>query len=175
MWFDSSKASILFFCGHWDLFLHKWSNLFIEPKKYCRGYVDSWSISLISYLKKALDQVWRWEVKKHIMPPNARYAILKRNKNRTEKRKAIFKRVQESNLEVRRAWKLKEGVQSLFESCSWNDTIQLHRSLDWECDSVKNPRNLYDAKRFQNHFQCLCHALCHPQFHAKADTWNVWI
>ncbi len=64
----------------------------------------------IQYLNKAIHEVRRREVKKHAVLKNARFAILKNEGNRTEKQKEIFQRVQESNVEVRCVWKLKEDL-----------------------------------------------------------------
>ncbi|MCY3999121.1 MAG: transposase [Flavobacteriaceae bacterium] len=124
---------------------------------------------LIPYLNKAIDQVRRREVKKQAGLKKARLAILKNEDNRTEKQKVIFQRVQESHGEVRRVWKLKADVQSLFESSNWKEASSY---LQLWMDSVLQSgiqEVCAVAKRFQNHCQGVGHALCYPQSNAKAE------
>lgn len=111
-------------------------------------------------------------MKKQEVLKKARLVILQNEDNRTEKQKEIFQRVQKSNLEVRKAWKLRDDVQSLFESKSLKEALQYARLwIDRVLESGIQEVGTV-ARRFQNHCQGVGHALGHPQSHAKAERWN---
>ncbi len=80
--------------------------------------------------------------------------------------------MQERNLQVSRAWKLRKDFKSLFESISLKEAIQylqlwINRVILLGIQEVATVTN-----GFRNHFQGVCHALCCPQSNAKAVRFN---
>ena len=127
---------------------------------------------LIQDLNKAINQVRRREVKSHPELKGTRYVLLKNEKNRTAKQDEIFKVVQEANLEVSHAWRLREEFKGIFECSSF---AQAKRYFDLWLKSVEQMgvrEVLQVGKRFQRHFDGVCNALCHSQSNAKAERIN---
>ena len=71
---------------------------------------------LIQYLNKAIDKVRRREVKQHDELNNSRYALLKNKENRTANQEAIFQAIQNANVQVSVAWRLREDSRPSFDA-----------------------------------------------------------
>ncbi len=69
---------------------------------------------LIQYLNKAIDKVRRREVRTNEEPRNSRYALLKNQRNLTEKQRIKFELIRAGNYEVSRAWEVCENFRSMF-------------------------------------------------------------
>ncbi len=79
---------------------------------------------LIQYLNKGIDPVRRREVKQHEELKPSRYAILKNEPYRTQTQDEIFNVIQEANLQVSVAWRLREEFKAIFRCDSWSDAKQ---------------------------------------------------
>lgn len=127
---------------------------------------------LIRYLNKGIDQVRRREVKQHKELKYSRYALLKNEQNRTQKQDEIFKVIQEANLQVSVAWRLREEFKAIFECKTWSDAKQYFQR--W-FDSVKEAavkEIMKVAEMFERHLTGVCNALCHEQSNARAERIN---
>ncbi len=119
---------------------------------------------LIQHLTKSQDEVRRREIKRHPeLLKNRRYARLKNETNRTEKQEKLFQSIQNVNLEVRVAWRLRQDFRDLFGSRCYADAKE--RLLQW-IQSVKGSaiqEMIKVAERFERHFTGGGNALCRPQ------------
>ena len=70
---------------------------------------------LIKYLNECIDKVRRREVVDNAVLKDSRYALLKNEENLTVKQKEKFDIIKEANLEVSKAWNIKENFKTLFE------------------------------------------------------------
>ena len=73
---------------------------------------------LIKYLNEAIDKVRKREVKEHDELKNSRYAMLKNEENLTEKQRRKFEEIRQANLEVSRAWEVRENFKAVFKNAS---------------------------------------------------------
>ena len=72
---------------------------------------------LIKMLNAGIDKVRRREAKKYPeLLRHSRFALLKNPINRTERQNQVFQIIIEANIEVAKAWTLKEDFKSIFES-----------------------------------------------------------
>ena len=69
---------------------------------------------LIKYLNDAIDKVRKREVKTNEELRNSRYALLKNEKNLTEKQRIKFDAIRQSNYQVSKAWEVRENFKDLF-------------------------------------------------------------
>lgn len=79
---------------------------------------------LIRYLNKGINQVRRRAVKQHKELMYSRHALLKNEQNRTQQQDKIFKVIQEANLQVGVAWRLREEFKAIFECKTLSDAKQ---------------------------------------------------
>ena len=127
---------------------------------------------MIQYLNKGIDQVRRREVKQHQELKNSRYALLKNEENRTKTQDEIFKLIQEANLQVSVAWRLREDFKAIFECKTFADAKQY---FYYWFESVKEAavnEILQVAQMFERHLTGVCNALCHEQSNARAERIN---
>ena len=128
---------------------------------------------LIKYLNDALNKVRRREVKQHPKElKGSRFALLKNEENRTESQEEIFQVIQEANLEVSVAWRLREDFKAIFNCTSY---AEAEKDVNLWIDSVEKTgmkEVIKVAKMFKEHFTGVCNALCHPQSNAQAERMN---
>ena len=126
----------------------------------------------IQYLNQAINQVRRREVTSHPELKGSRFARLKNEHNRTKKQDKIFKVVPEANLQVSHAWRLREEFKGIFACTSFAEA-KAYFEL-WLASVAEAAVNEVSkiADMFQNHFDGVCNALCHPQSNAKAERIN---
>ncbi len=128
---------------------------------------------LIQYLNTALNKVRQREVKTHPEElKGSRFALLKNEKNRTKTQEEIFKIIQEANLEVSVAWRLREDFKALFNSTSF---AEAKKDFDLWIKSVETAgvkEVIKIAEMFREHYEGVCNALCHPQSNAIAERMN---
>ncbi len=123
---------------------------------------------LVKYLNEGIDQVRRREVKQHEELKHSRYALLKNEQNRTQKQDEIFKVIQESNLQVSVAWRLREEFKAIFECRSLSDTKQYFQLWFESVKEAAVKEIMKVAEMFERHLTGVCNALCHEQSNARA-------
>ena len=128
---------------------------------------------LIKMLNAGVDKVRRREVKKYPeLLRHSRFALLKNPINRTEKQNQVFQIIIEANIEVAKAWTLKEDFKSIFE-CKTIDiasdyfNLWLDRVLS---SGIKEMETI--AVRFKNHFEGVRNALYLEQSNSRAENLN---
>ena len=128
---------------------------------------------LIKMLNVGIDKVRRREAKKYPeLLRHSRFALLKNPMNRTEKQNQVFQIIIEANIEVARAWTLKEDFKSIFE-CKTIDiasdyfNLWLDRVLN---SGIKEMETI--ATRFERHFEGVRNALYYKQSNARAENLN---
>ncbi|KKZ12001.1 MAG: hypothetical protein TQ37_06140 [Candidatus Synechococcus spongiarum 15L] len=127
---------------------------------------------LIQYLNKAINRVRRREVKIHPELKGSRYALLKNEHNRTKKQDEIFNVIQEANLQVSLAWRLREEFKGIFECKSFAEAKKYFELWLASVQETAVQEVIHIAEMFQRHFDGVCNALCHKQSNAKAERIN---
>ncbi len=127
---------------------------------------------LIQYLNKAINRVRRREVKTHSELKGTRYVLLKNEENRTKKQDEIFKIIQESNLQVSFAWRLREEFKGIFECSSFAEAKTYFELWLTSVQDAAVKEVIKIAEMFERHFDGVCNALCHEQSNAKAERIN---
>ena len=114
----------------------------------------------------------RREVKPHETLKGSRYALLKNEKNRTEKQNEVFQAIQASNYQVSITWRLREEFKDIFGGDSYAEASTYFKL--W-LESVKNAavREVTEiAEMFRRHYEGVCNALYHEQSNARAERLN---
>ena len=127
---------------------------------------------LIQDLNKAINKVRRREVKIHPELNGTRYVLLKNEENRTKKQDEVFKVLQESNLQVRLAWRLREEFKGIFRGTCFAEAKNYFDLWLASVEEMAVKEVIKVAERFQRHFDGVCNALCHEQSNAKAERIN---
>ena len=127
---------------------------------------------LVPYLNKALDTVRRREGKKHDVLKNSCYALLKNEENRTDKQEAIFRAIQQTNLQVSVAWRLREEFKAIFRCNSLSDARK-YLQLEFQSVTAAAVKEVTAiARMFARHYEGVCNALFHAQSNARAERIN---
>ncbi len=127
---------------------------------------------LIQYLNKAIDQVRRKEVKNHEELKHSRFVLLKNEENRTEKQNEIFKVIQEANLQVSVAWRLREDFKAIFQCKSLSEAKKYFQLWLKSVKDAGVKQVIEVAEMFERHFTGVCNALFHEQSNARAERIN---
>jgi transposase len=128
---------------------------------------------LIAYLNKSLDQVRRREVKDNKELIGSRYAILKNEKNLTQKQKEKFDLIKSANFEVSKVWHIRENFKELFELYN-EEKSALALFVNWAQDSFM--QNIKEVNKvimmFLNHAKGVVNALVTNLNNAMAERLN---
>ena len=128
---------------------------------------------LISYLTKSIDQVRRREVKQNDALINARYTLLKREENLTEKQRAKFELIKTANFEVSKAWHIRENFTELFEMNN-NEKDAFELFMHWAQDAIV--QNIKEVNKvivmFGRHIRGVINALISNLNNAMAERLN---
>jgi transposase len=128
---------------------------------------------LIAYLNKSLDQVRRREVKDNEELIGSRYAILKNEKNLTQKQKEKFDLIKSANFEVSKVWHIRENFKELFELYN-EEKSALALFVNWAQDSFM--QNIKEVNKvimmFLNHAKGVVNALITNLNNAMAERLN---
>jgi len=128
---------------------------------------------LIKYLNECIDKVRRREVQDNEILKNSRYALLKNEENLTEKQKEKYEAIKQSNLEVAKAWSIRENFKSLFDMLN-EETGARELLKNWAQDSFMN--NIKEVNKvimmFLNHTKGVVNALISGLNNAMAERLN---
>jgi len=113
-------------------------------------------LHLIQYLNKGIDQVCRREAKQHKELKYRRYALLKNGQNRTQKQDEIFKVIQEANLQVSVAWRLREKFKAIFECRAWSDAKQYFQRWFESVKEAAVKKIMKVEEMFERHLTGVC-------------------
>ena len=123
---------------------------------------------LIQCLNTAINRVRRREVKVHPELKGTRYVLLKNEANRTQKQDEIFKVIQESNLQVGLAWRLREEFKGIFECRSFAEAKTYFELWLTSVQDATVTEVIKVAEMFERHFDGVCNALCHAQSNTQS-------
>ena len=128
---------------------------------------------LIQYLNKSIDKVRKREVYDNEILKNSRYALLKNEENLTEKQQVKFELIKDTNLQVTKAWHIRENFKSLFDYYNEeNGAIELLKS--WANDSFM--KGIKEVNKvilmFLNHAKGIVNALISNLNNAMAERLN---
>ena len=97
---------------------------------------------------------------------------MKNEENRTKKQDQIFKVVQDSNLAVSLAWRLREEFKVILECISSADAKTYFELWLTSVQESAVKEVIKIAEMFKKHFDSVCNALCHQQSNARAERIN---
>lgn len=127
---------------------------------------------LIQYLNKVIDPVRRWEVKSREECKGSGYALLKNERNRTQKQDKIFKVVQESSFQISIAWWLRGEFKAIFGIHSYVEASTYFKLWLESMKEAAVKGVMEIAEMFRCHYKGVCNALCHEQSDARAERLN---
>lgn len=128
---------------------------------------------LIQYLNKSIDKVRRREVYGNEILRNSRYALLKNKENLTEKQRVKYDLIKDTNLQVTKAWHIRENFKSLFDYYNEeNGALELLKN--WANDSFM--KGIKEVNKvilmFLNHARGIVNALISNLNNAMAERLN---
>lgn len=127
---------------------------------------------LIAYLSKAIDQVRRRETKDHPELKGTRYALLKNERNLTDRQREKFEAIRQTNLQVSKAWQARENFKDAFN----NETVAQGRAIfeEWLFTALQSGiREVVDvAIMFSNHINGIINAMTNKLNNAMAERLN---
>ena len=128
---------------------------------------------LIQYLNKSIDKVRRREIYGNEILKNSRYVLLKNEENLTEKQRVKYDMIKDSNLQVTKAWQIRENFKSLFDYYNEeNGAIELLKN--WANDSFM--KGIKEVNKvilmFLNHARGIVNALISNLNNAMAERLN---
>ncbi len=97
---------------------------------------------------------------------------MKNEQHRTQKQDEIFKVIQEANLQVSVAWRLREEFKAIFECASFNEAKKYFELWLTSVKAAAVKEIMKVAETFKRHLQGVCNALCHEQSNARAERIN---
>ena len=127
---------------------------------------------LIRYLNKGIDHVRGREVKPHKELKYSRYVLLKNEQNRTQKQDEIFKVIQEANLQVSVAWRLREEFKAIFGRKTLSDAKQYFQRWFESVKEAAVKKIMKVAQMFERRLTGVCNAICQEQSNARAERIN---
>ena len=133
---------------------------------------------LIKYLNEAIDKVRRRECKetdKRALLNKSRYALLKNPHNLTETQQTIFNGIAEANLNVSKAWCVRENFKSLFQHtqvASKDKARALFQSWYQQSTDLGIREINHALKKFNTHAEGVINALILPKSNAMAERLN---
>ena len=129
---------------------------------------------MVKYLNEAIDKVRRIENKSQSeLLVNSRYALLKNEKNLTEKQRLKFESIKNANLETSKAWQVRENFKSMFyQEKTLKDTYYLFKQwIDSSNEmNIKAVTKVVDM--FQRHEVGVVHGLACKFSNAMAERLN---
>jgi transposase len=127
---------------------------------------------LIAYLSKAIDQVRRRETRDHPELKGTRYALLKNEGNLTDRQRAKFEAIRQTNLQVSKAWQARENFKDAFN----NETASQGRAIfeEWLFTTLQSGiKEVVDvAIMFSNHINGIISAMTTKLNNAMAERLN---
>lgn len=127
---------------------------------------------LLKYLHQAIDQTRRKEVKENPILKNARFVLLKKIENLTEKQHIQFQLISKENYMVSHVWRAKEDFRALFGQPDFAHAAAMLQN--W-FHSIRNftIRPLIAVKEmFERHKKAVINSLCHGDSNAYAERMN---
>lgn len=127
---------------------------------------------LVKYLNAAIDQTRRKEVKEYPVLKNARFALLKNEKNLTEKQRIQFNIISHENYLVSHVWKAKENFKAMFgQPDQTHAAMMLSNWLNELRGSTIKPL-IFVRDMFERHRVAIANSLCHSHSNAFAERMN---
>lgn len=128
---------------------------------------------LISYLNKCIDKVRRREAKDQYSLKGSRYALLKNPENLTDKQRIKFESINTLNLEVSKAWQVRENFKSMYgQETQYFEMFTLFQ--EWAKDAIG--KNIKEVKHvvamMHNHVEGVLYALMSTHNNAMAERLN---
>ena len=127
---------------------------------------------VVKYLNKGIDETRKEEVKTEPLLKKAKYVMLKKSENLTDKQKAKFMEINQANLLTSRAWKMRENFMEIFEKQTTEESSIFFES--WYENVVKsNIAPMKKAAKTLKHYkQGIINIIKYNLNNARAERFN---
>lgn len=127
---------------------------------------------IIQYLKQAIDNERKKEVKTEAVLKKGKFTVLKKEKNLTEDQKIQFDKIMTANLKTAQAWSFAETFNLVYDS---QQVAEAYAYFDMWVDAVKNSTisaMKKVAKTFEKHITGIINYVKHRITNAKTERFN---
>ncbi len=127
---------------------------------------------IVQYLKQAVDNERKKEVKNEPLLKNGKYTVLKNEDNLTEKQRRQFDKIMATNLKTAHAWSFAETFKLVYDS---KEIIEAYAYFDMWIEKVQNSGLVTMkkvAKTFEKHAKGIVNYVKHKITNAKTERFN---
>lgn len=130
---------------------------------------------MVKYLNKGIDDTRKKEVKEEPLLKGAKYIMLKREENLSDKQRVHFEQIKASNLLTAKAWLMRENFLSIYDCTTYQDAnTYFDRWKKSVMHSNVKPMKQV-AKTLLNHKQGIIHSVIDKISNGKAEQHNASI
>lgn len=127
---------------------------------------------LVQKLSDAINKTRQKEVKTEPLLKEARFAVLKNEKNRTKRQSTQFDAINDANLLTAQAWRVRENFKALFEQTGYLDLIDVYDK--WMENALQTGiKYVTDVvKTFERHLEGIFNAILYKTTSAQHERIN---
>jgi transposase len=127
---------------------------------------------LVQKLSDAINKTRQKEVKTEPLLKEARFAVLKNEKNRTKRQSTQFDAINDANLLTAQAWRVRENFKALFEQTGYLDLIDVYD--EWMENALQTGiKYVTDVvKTFERHLEGIFNAILYKTTSAQHERIN---
>jgi len=127
---------------------------------------------LVQKLSDAINKTRQKEVKTEPLLKDARFAVLKNEKNRTKRQSSQFDAINDANLLTAQAWRVRENFKALFEQTGYLDLIDVYD--EWMENALQTGiKYVTDVvKTFERHLEGIFNAILYKTTSAQHERIN---
>jgi len=126
----------------------------------------------VKYLNQAIDDTRKQEVPNEPLLKKAKYIMLKKTENLTERQKQRFEMIDQANLKTAQAWRMAENFKGLFELSNKEEAIEYFQQ--WFMNVMGSEINAMKkvAGMFLNHLEGIINYVTCKITNAKTERFN---
>jgi len=130
---------------------------------------------VVKYLNKGIDETRKKEVTTEPLLKKAKYVMLKKTENMTEKQRSHFESINAANLMTAKAWKMRENFMELYE-CE-NKAEAENYFQRWYKNVIHSnlPAMKRSAQTIKNHLEGILNNVTYSISNSKAEQHNAKI
>lgn len=130
---------------------------------------------MVKYLNKGIDDTRKKEVKEEPLLKGAKYIMLKREENLTDKQRVHFEQIKAANLLTSKAWMMRENFLSIYD-CTTTEDANAYFDRWKKSVMHSNIRPMKQvAKTLMNHKEGIIHSVIDKISNGKAEQHNASI
>lgn len=152
----------------WDAFI-KGATKYFPEAKHCHDLYHC-----VTYLNDAVDKVRKREVRERGILKKSKYLWLKDQSRYTESEQVRFQKLESMNLEVSKAWKVKELFRDIMQQSYYGDFDAYSQFMMWFDDAVSYNIEEINAVAFmfKRHMKAIVRAMITKANNGKAERMN---